>query len=91
MPNLNSEGKLSTHSVDILKFQLGIVAQALVLIPVIRKLGIGFGLDFKWRGFGLGKSIRLAGWTFIFALITQVGFLITVNLTTRISKEASLF
>lgn len=69
---------------------LGIVAQALILIPVIKRIGIGFGLDFKWRGFGLGKSIRLAGWTFIFALITQVGFLITVNLTTRISKEASL-
>ena len=69
---------------------LGIIIQALVLIPVIRRLGIGFAIDFKWRGFGLGKSIRLAGWTFIYAMITQVGFLITVNLTTRISKEASL-
>ncbi len=69
---------------------LGIVSQALVLIPVIRKLGIGFAFDFKWRGFGLRKSIRLAGWTLIYALITQIGFLITVNLTTRISKEASV-
>ncbi len=69
---------------------LGIITQALILIPVIRRLGIGFAIDFKWRGFGLGKSIRLAGWTFIYALITQIGFLITVNLTTRISKEASL-
>lgn len=68
----------------------GIVAQALILIPVVRRLGIDFALDFKWRGFGLGKSIRLAGWTFIFAFITQVGFLITVNLTTRISKEAAI-
>jgi putative peptidoglycan lipid II flippase len=69
---------------------LGIVAQSLVLLPVIRSFRIGIKIDFKWRGFGLGKSIRLAGWTLIYALITQVGFLITVNLTTRISKEASL-
>ena len=69
---------------------LGIVAQSLLLLPLVRKFQIGIRMDFKWRGFGLGKSIRLAGWTLIYALITQIGFLITVNLTTRISKEAAL-
>ena len=69
---------------------LGIIAQALVLIPIIRGFKIGIRVDFAWRGFGLGKSVRLAGWTLIYALITQLGFLLTVNLTTRISKEASL-
>ena len=69
---------------------LGIIAQALVLIPIIRGFRIGIRPDFAWRGFGLGKSVRLAGWTLIYALITQLGFLITVNLTTRISKEASI-
>ena len=68
---------------------LGIIAQSLVLLPIIRRFKIGIKADFQWRGFGLGKSVRLAGWTLVYALITQVGFLVTVNLTTRISKEAS--
>ncbi|MGA0866480.1 MAG: murein biosynthesis integral membrane protein MurJ [Candidatus Nanopelagicaceae bacterium] len=89
--NLRAE-TITDGQVQTLAFAttLGIVAQSLVLIPVIRKFHIGITMDFKWRGFGLRKSIRLAGWTLIYALITQVGFLITVNLTTRISKEASL-
>ncbi|MGA1669800.1 MAG: murein biosynthesis integral membrane protein MurJ, partial [Candidatus Nanopelagicaceae bacterium] len=89
--NLRAE-TITDGQVQTLAFAttLGIIAQSLVLIPVIRKFHIGITMDFKWRGFGLRKSIRLAGWTLIYALITQVGFLITVNLTTRISKEASL-
>jgi putative peptidoglycan lipid II flippase len=67
---------------------LGIISQALVLIPVIRKLSLNLKPNFKWRGVGLNKSIRLAGWSVIYALITQIGFLITVNLGTRITKEA---
>lgn len=90
-PNLRAETITDTQVQTLgIATTLGIVAQSLVLIPVIRKFHIGLRMDFKWRGFGLGKSVRLAGWTLIYALITQVGFLITVNLTTRISKEASL-
>ena len=44
-----------------------------------------------WRGVGLDKAIRLASWTFIFVLISQLGFLATVNLATRagIAAEAA--
>lgn len=69
---------------------LGIIIQALALIPTIRRLRIRLRLDFNFRESGLGKSIRLAGWTFLYALITQLGFAVTVNLGTRITKEASL-
>ena len=85
-------GNISDSQVQLLGLAatLGIIAQSLVLIPVIRGFRLKLRTDFRWRGFGLGKSIRLAGWTLVYALITQIGFLITVNLTTRISKEASL-
>jgi len=85
-------GNISDSQVQLLGLAttLGIIAQSLVLIPVIRSFRLKLRTDFRWRGFGLGKSIRLAGWTLVYALITQMGFLITVNLTTRISKEASL-
>ena len=86
-----SAATISDAQVQILALAttLGIITQSLVLIPIIRGFKLNLRADFRWRGFGLGKSIRLAGWTLIYALITQVGFLITVNLTTRISKEAS--
>jgi len=68
---------------------LGIIAQSFALIPTFRKLAVKLKPNFRWRGVGLKKSINLAGWTLIYALITQVGFLITVNLGTRISREAA--
>lgn len=68
---------------------LGVVIQALILIPVVRRTGISlhpkFGLE------GLGKSFSLAGWTLIYVLISQLGYLVTVNVSTsaavRTAKE----
>ncbi|MEY4105396.1 MAG: hypothetical protein RLZZ478_759, partial [Actinomycetota bacterium] len=68
----------------------GIVIQAVALIPVVKRLKVGIKSNFKFRDAGLGKSISLAGWTLIYALITQIGFAITINLGTRVTKEAAL-
>ncbi len=67
---------------------LGIVAQALILIPVLKRSEVSLRLRFDWRDAGLGKSLRLASWTFLFVLISQIGYLITVNLATRTSVTA---
>jgi len=69
---------------------LGIAIQALALIPVVKRLKVGIKANFKFRGVGLGKSISLGGWTLLYAFITQIGFAITVNLGTRITKEAAV-
>jgi len=61
----------------------GIAIQSLILIPFIVKSGISIRPRFDWRGSGLGTSLRLGGWTFLSVLISQLGFLITVNLATR--------
>ena len=43
-----------------------------------------------WRGVGLDKAIRLASWMFLFVLISQLGFLVTVNLATRAGVAAGV-
>jgi putative peptidoglycan lipid II flippase len=67
---------------------LGYVAQAAVLIPVIRKTNIKIRPDFNWRDPELKKSIHLAKWTFIFAAISQISYLITVNISTSAAVKA---
>jgi putative peptidoglycan lipid II flippase len=62
---------------------LGIALQALILIPTLKKSGLKLTFRRDWRGVGLDKALRLASWAFIFVLISQIGFLITVNLATR--------
>ena len=81
---------ISNSQVELLGIgtTLGIVAQALVLLPVLKRSGVSLRLRFDWRGVGLGKSLRLASWTFLFVLISQIGYLITVNLATRTSVAA---
>jgi putative peptidoglycan lipid II flippase len=51
---------------------LGIAAQALVLLAFWRRTGLGFRPDFRWRGVGLGGTVRAAGWTFAMIVVTQL-------------------
>jgi len=67
---------------------LGYVAQAAILIPVIHKTKIKIRPDFNWRDPELKKSIHLAKWTFVFAAISQISYLITVNLSTSAAIKA---
>lgn len=62
---------------------VGIALQALILIPTLKKSGLKLSFRRDWRGVGLDKALRLASWAFIFVLVSQIGFLITVNLATR--------
>jgi putative peptidoglycan lipid II flippase len=67
---------------------LGIAIQAALLLPYIRKSGLELRIRFDWRGSGLGKSIRLGSWTLFSVLVSQIGFLVTVNLATRSGLSA---
>ena len=66
---------------------LGIVVQALILIPVVRRSGIHLRIRFGLHG--LGKSFSLAGWTLIYVLISQLGYLVTVNVATSAAVRSS--
>ena len=69
---------------------LGIALQALILIPTIASSGLKVRFRTDWRGVGLDKAIRLASWMFLFVLISQLGFLVTVNLATRAGVAAGV-
>ena len=66
---------------------LGVVIQALILIPVVKKSGIRIRLMFGVQG--LGKSFRLAGWTLVYVLIAQLGYLVTVNIATSAAVRSA--
>jgi putative peptidoglycan lipid II flippase len=61
---------------------VGYLAQALVLIPAISKTNIKIRPRFDWRDSELRKSLHLATWTLLFAAISQISYLVTVNLST---------
>jgi len=66
---------------------LGIVIQALILIPVVKKSGIQLRVKFGLHG--LGKSFSLAGWTLVYVLISQLGYLVTVNVATSAAVRSA--
>ena len=62
---------------------LGIVLQALTLVPYLRGVGVSYRPRFDWRGTGLGKSVALAKWTLATVLVTTaVSWAVTVMATT---------
>ena len=61
---------------------LGIVAQALVLIPFLRSTGYRFRPRWDFRHTGLGKTFRLAKWTLGFVLVSQAALVVISRLAT---------
>lgn len=61
---------------------LGLVVQALAMIPYLRETGFRFRPRFDWKGHGLGKTVRLAKWTVLFVLANQAGVLVVTQLAT---------
>lgn len=80
---------ITTLQVQILGWgtTLSVVVQALVLVPVIKRLGITIKPRFGFHG--LGKSFNLAGWTLVYVLISQLGYLVTVNVATSAAVRSA--
>lgn len=67
---------------------LGIAAQAMCLLPALRRTGFRWRPRFDLRGAGLGKAGDLARWTFAYVLINQIGYAVIVNLATSSGAQA---
>ena len=80
---------ISSAQIQILGWgtTLSVVVQSLVLIPVVKRLGIT--LRPQWGLRGLSKSFGLAGWTLIYVLISQLGYLVTVNVATSAAVRSA--
>jgi putative peptidoglycan lipid II flippase len=68
---------------------LGVVAQALVLVPVVRRTGYRYRPRFDWRGWGLGRAGGLAGWTLAFVAVNQLGYLVISRVLTGVDQRAA--
>ena len=61
---------------------LGVVAQALILIPALRRAGVQFHVRWGLRGMGFRTAGRVAGWTFAAVMAQQLGFIVISRVTT---------
>ncbi|MGM7440714.1 murein biosynthesis integral membrane protein MurJ, partial [Streptomyces tunisiensis] len=67
---------------------LGLVVQALAMIPYLRETGFRMRLRFDWKGHGLGKAAMLAKWTILFVLANQAGALVVTQLSTAAGLDS---
>ncbi|UQN14807.1 murein biosynthesis integral membrane protein MurJ [Gulosibacter sp. ACHW.36C] len=70
---------------------LGVVVQALVLFLFLKKAGFAYRPDFHFRGTGLGRAGKLAGWSFGVLIIVQLtGWIETLGANVAFGTAASL-
>ncbi|OIJ92899.1 murein biosynthesis integral membrane protein MurJ [Streptomyces sp. MUSC 14] len=69
---------------------LGLVVQALAMIPYLRETGFRIRLRFDWKGHGLGKAAMLAKWTVLFVLANQAGAMVVTQLSTAAGEHSGV-
>lgn len=86
-----ADGNLTTDQVLLLGIgtTLGVVAQAVILLPVLSRAGYRWRPRFDWRGHGLGKAGTLAMWTIGLVLINQLTYLVITRLATQANVNAA--
>ncbi|MFE4540317.1 murein biosynthesis integral membrane protein MurJ [Streptomyces scopuliridis] len=60
----------------------GIAVQALALVPALRAAGFRWRPRFDWRGSGLTRPLRSAGWLVLLVLANQAAYWVTTRLAT---------
>jgi len=86
-----ADGALTPSQVALLGAgtTLGVVVQALVLIPVMWRAGYRWRPRFDWRGSGLGKVGTLAVWTMGLVVVNQAGYVVITRLATLANVNAA--
>jgi putative peptidoglycan lipid II flippase len=86
-----ADGNLSADQVLLLGIgtTLGVVLQAVILIPVLWRNGFVWTPRFDWRGHGLGKAGALAMWTIGLVLVNQATYIVITRLATQANVNAT--
>ncbi|WP_165438327.1 murein biosynthesis integral membrane protein MurJ [Pseudonocardia sediminis] len=89
-PQPDAVASISTTEIALLGggASLGVVVQALILVPALRTVGYRFRPRLDLRGSGLGRSARLAVWTLVFVAANQVAYSVTVVIANTAGKAA---
>lgn len=87
-----SSGVLTQQQILILGVgtTLGVVAQSVILIPVLFRHGHTYKPRFDWRGAGLGKAGSLAMWTVALVLVNQATNIVVTRLAAQANVNAAV-
>ncbi|MFE3760617.1 murein biosynthesis integral membrane protein MurJ [Streptomyces sp. NPDC059104] len=66
----------------------GIAVQAAALVPSLRAAGFRWRPRFDWRGSGLARPLRSAGWLVLLVLTNQLVYAVTTRLSTSTGLRA---
>ncbi|MEY4457994.1 MAG: hypothetical protein RIS25_587 [Actinomycetota bacterium] len=66
---------------------LGVAAQSMILFLFLRRAGVHFTPDFRFRGVGLRRASQLAGWTLGMIVLTQIAGLVQTNVASIASAD----
>ncbi|MDQ4038290.1 MAG: murein biosynthesis integral membrane protein MurJ [Actinomycetota bacterium] len=69
---------------------LGIAAQALILIPALRRVGVPLRFRRDLKGAGLGEIRRLGAWVLGYVAVSQVGLIVFTNLANTAARAGGL-
>ena len=86
-----ADGVLTSQQVLILCIgtTLGVIVQALILIPVLIRAGYRWKPRFDWRGTGLGKTGSLALWTIGLVFVNQAAYIVITRLAAKANVDAA--
>ena len=86
-----ADGVLTTDQVLILGIgtTLGVIVQALILIPVLVRSGYRWKPRFDWKGSGLGKTGSLAIWTIGLVFVNQAAYIVITRLAAKANVDAA--
>jgi len=85
------DGVLTAQQVLILGIgtTLGVIVQALILIPVLIRTGYHWRPRFDWKGTGLGKTGSLALWTIGLVFVNQAAYIVITRLAAKANVDAA--
>lgn len=86
-----ADGALTTGQVLLLGIgtTAGVVVQAAILVPILGRAGYRWRPRFDWRGQGLGKAAKLAGWTVGLVLVNQITYIVITRLAAQANVDAA--
>jgi|TARA_B100001093_G_scaffold198293_1_gene190588 putative peptidoglycan lipid II flippase len=86
-----ADGALTTGQVLLLGIgtTAGVVVQAAILVPILRRAGYRWRPRFDWKGQGLGKAAKLAGWTVGLVLVNQITYIVITRLAAQANVDAA--
>ncbi len=62
---------------------LGVALQAVILFIPWRRTGLRYRPDFRWRGMGLGRTVRIAAWSLSAIVVVQLATVFNNNVISQ--------